>query len=176
MCKFASAFAIAWLFIASPARADMMKINTSLGDLHGVGSFNTDGVCQVCTPSDGLSNFVFALNDDPLNGDKLTYFRATNSLSGAITGEDESRVLFTPSGNLQFKTEEDDHTVVFHGQYSIAAAAAVADAPLPVQAAADPLAVVPEPGASVLLASALTALAVGRFLRSRSARKTFLPR
>lgn len=125
MNKHAAALA-GFFFIAlgSSARADVVTIDSTLGGmLKGTGSFSLSNDCVRCTV---LPDFTFSLNDRLFEPDRMTFFTSSMSLSGSLTGMGggRSRLVFTPSGNLQYQSEEDGHTVVLHGQYTVSTLAA----------------------------------------------------
>lgn len=192
MTRLASAVAATiWLIVPFAGRADVMMISGSFSGLQGVaiGSFNTDGACSVCQAADGLSNFSFSILGDAFDLERMTYLRATNSLTGSLTRTDQ-RLVFTPSGNLQFQDKEDGLTVVLHGDYAISGAApaevvpalddasttaASSGSPSPLNIAVTAITAIPEPGAWLFLGTVVVGLAAARFLRSRSQRTPYLP-
>jgi hypothetical protein len=147
------------LLVAGSARADLISVNFAVDRLEGAGFFHTDGLCSVCTADNGLSDFTLSLGGDFFSTNKVTFFRASNSLSASLTGIDDvlSRLLFTPSGNVQFSGKEHGHEVVLHGDY------ALSGDPVSVSSAAKAVAAVPEAGSVALLLTAVGLIAVGKW-------------
>lgn len=144
------------LLYAALAHADLLSVNVSVDEIQGVGVFNTDGLCLICTPDSGLSDFTFSLGGDSFTVDEVTFFRASNSLHASLTGTDDvlSHLLFTPSGNVQFSQREHGHQVVLHGDY------ALGRDPLNTPPAAEATATVPESASVALLLTAVGMIAI----------------
>lgn len=155
------------------AAADVVAIAASFNDSQsvGVGSFNTDGDCSICRSTDGLSNFSFTLDNAAFAVERMTFFRATNSLSGSLAATDQ-RLVFTPSGNLQAQSKEGGHTVVLHGNYTISGAATDERV---VDVAVAAITSIPEPRAWLLLGTVVIGFVAARFMRGRSQRADVLP-
>jgi hypothetical protein len=151
------------LILLAPAiaQADTFDINVNFGGgFTGSGSFNTDGMCNICPVGGGmLTNFTFTVDDDTFNeasavGSGLAYNRSLNELgsTGGLHGADN--VLDSLSFNF-------DRTATFRDS----------DDPPTSATAIVTITAVPEPSSLVLLAGVIGWLVFGlpRRFRKKSA-------